>query len=98
MRCWAAALFGTPCSGRFDQHHLIKYQILKREGVPERDRNDPRILRIVCRAHHGNIHSANFHLWKTQLPSSVLAFAREHGLEHLLDEQDARRRETEALR
>jgi hypothetical protein len=95
VNCWAHAVFNTPCSGRVDPHHLIKQQDLRRERIPKDEWNDPRILRPVCRAHHGVIHSHSFHLFKQQLPPSVLEYAREHGLERLLDRADQRRRETE---
>jgi hypothetical protein len=96
--CWAHGIFATPCSGRIDPHHLIKQQDLKRERVPREEWDDPRIVRAVCRGHHGVIHSHSFHLFKQQLPSSVLAYAKEQEIEHLLDRADQRRRETERPR
>ena len=56
---------------------------------------DQRILRPVCRTHHGMMHSANFHLWRYQLPPSVIRYAEEHDLIRVLDEADQRRRESE---
>jgi hypothetical protein len=89
MKCWAQAMFGTVCSGRVDPHHIIKQQKL-----PKELRDDPRNIRLVCRAHHERLHSPHFHLYKTQLPRSVIDFAREHDLEHILDDADMKRRQT----
>jgi hypothetical protein len=91
VKCWAQPMFGTPCKGRMDPHHLIKQQKLRALGLPQ---DDPRILRVVCRAHHERLHSPHFHLWKTQLPASVLAYAREYCIEHVLDTADTKRRQT----
>jgi hypothetical protein len=98
IRCWAYGLFGTPCTGRGDSHHLIKQQWLKREGLTKEQQNDPRVLRRVCRAHHQAIHSPTFHLWRHQFPRDTIEYAKEHDILFLIDKADIKRRQTEDRR
>ena len=85
MTCWAHAMFGGRCEGRIDRAHIgFRKQTLKRAGLTPDQVWDPRVWRYVCRTHHERLDGWSFHLWKHQLPSSVIEYAKEHGLEHVL--------------
>lgn len=102
-RCWAKPLFGDECDfgprGYPDPAHIgFRHQTLKRHGLSLEDRWDSRIVMPCCRKHHQRLDGPSFHLWKHQLPPSVLDFAREHDLEWELDKADIRARQTQGAR
>lgn len=77
-----------------------KHALAKKEGrafmpaILERKRDDfawdARVVRPVCRRHHQILDGPTFHLWVHQLPKSVLDFADEYDLRHILEEADRR--------
>lgn len=95
MDCWAAPMFGTECDfgprGIPDPAHIgFRHQTLKRMGLSRDECWDQRIVFPVCRKHHSLIDGPHFHLYLHQLPASVLDFADEHDLRHILEEADRR--------
>lgn len=95
MPCWVATVFGLDgCQfrpdGQPDMAHVAFREnwLLKAPLGPhltKEQANDPRILRPVCRLHHGQLDNYRLALRRHQLPESVEDYAREFNLLDRLD-------------
>lgn len=84
-RCLGSSFSSVPCSGPLDPCHLIPAQALRKRGLSEAVAYDPRNGVAMCRAHHARSDSGKERVPAALVPLAARSFAREHGLDHLLE-------------
>lgn len=81
------------CDTPLDPHHVLKEQALRvhtstlSEDEALAIRFDPRCGVVLCRYHHNQVSRRFRRLKSGQVPASVFEFARDHGLEWLLEHE-----------
>lgn len=89
--CWLAEVLDLDdCEGRLDPAHIgfTEHWLRKAPTGPKLTKeqgNDPRIIRLVCRAHHHRLDFGRLDLTRRQLPESVAEYAQEFQLTARLD-------------
>jgi hypothetical protein len=93
FRCFLKGVDGN-CEGPSDAHHVIRAQLLRTHALTLTNEEkialvwDPRNGVAVCRRHHDLIHGLNPRgVFREEVPESVERFARDNGLEHILDRE-----------
>lgn len=97
MTCFAYGRHGVTCSGRLQDHHIVKQQHISKmhRTLAVRERRtgeipswrlrdairDPRLQVKVCVAHHGLESTARLEVRDSDLPPGFWAAVREYGLE-----------------
>lgn len=96
MKCWLVevGVSRAPCEAPWDWCHIgfTEHWLSKSPTGPrlsKEEANDPRLLKLCCRADHHSLDQGNITLTQTQLPESVWEYAREHGLEWKLRKDHA---------
>lgn len=74
----------SDCVGDVEAHHTISQQQLRKAGL-EHLLWDPRNGMACCDQGHDRHHLAYMRIPRDRIPDRCLAFAREQGLEHLID-------------
>lgn len=97
MNCWIAEIgLASPqlcvyrADGQPDAAHLgFSENWLSKSAtgphLSKEEANDPRLLKPICRKHHGMLDNGSLSVLRSQLPASVEEYAEEFGLGYKLD-------------
>jgi len=101
-RKWKRGLLGEYCRNcgqreNIEGHHIIRKSKLRDLGKPEAIW-DLRNQLPLCHRCHESLTNGVWHLFLHQMPLSLLSFANEHGLRHVLEEADERHNHPEVQR